>query len=121
MEINLKVEISLSPALSAFLQGLTSGTVTKPEVVEEEKAVKEVKAVAAKEKKAEAKAEKPAPAPAPAAKTKPGLTDIRQWAVKSAENKAALKAELANHGVEKLDQLPEDKIETVYQALTEEL
>lgn len=120
MEINLKVEISLSPALSAFLQGLTSGTVTKlPEVVEEDKAVKEVKAVAAKEKKAEAKAEKPAPAPA--AKPKIGLTDIRQWAVKSAENKAALKAELAVHGVEKLDQLPEDKIETVYQALTEEL
>lgn len=116
----MKVEISLSPALSAFLQGLTSEKADngwKQIEGDSEDAIKEVKKSAAKEKKAEAKAEKPA---APA-KLKIGLTDIRQWAVKSAENKAALKAVLAEHGVEKLDQLPEDKIETVYQALTEEL
>lgn len=116
MEIKINLEVSLSPALVAFLTDLASGpvkSVPAVEVVKEEKPAKEKPAKA--EKPAQVKDDKP----------KIGLTDIRQWAIKSAENKAKMRAQLTAYGVEgdnpKLDQLPADQYEKFYTELTEEL
>jgi hypothetical protein len=105
MEIKINLEISFSPAVIQLLTGLTPPSQNGKAEAKEEKAVKELKTAATKEKKAEAGTAK-----------KITLSDLRQLAVKDADSKAKIKAILATMNLEepKLQFLPEDKIEEVY-------
>lgn len=117
MEITVKVELTLAaPLLDVLVKAL--GT-----------SVENIGTVGIKAEDKPIKKEKPVKSEAAAqtGNNKPpiGISDIRQWAIKSADNKKAMRDLLIKYGVAgdppKLDQLPADKIEAFYNELTEEV